>query len=105
VRGFCKSRYTRACLGSSTKKRPHSTSAPERDRRRLTRRRTMTLENRYSSTAAHCSKLELDAVWSALLRCRVRELEPHLVPIANEIEGLREELRVANVARGCADAA
>jgi len=65
----------------------------------------MTIRERYSAVVVRCSKPDLDVVWSALLRCRVRELEPHLVPIANEIEGLREELRVANVARGCADAA
>jgi len=65
----------------------------------------MTFTERYFSVAARCSKPEIDVVWSALLRCRVRELEPHLVPIANEIEGLRDELRMANVARGCADAA
>jgi len=59
----------------------------------------MTFAERYASVAARCSKSELDVVWSALLRRRARDLELHLVPIADEIEGLRNELRVASIAR------
>ena len=59
----------------------------------------MTLGERYSAVTDRCSQIELNAVWSALLLGRVRDLKPHLVPIANAIEGLRDELRVASIAR------
>ena len=64
----------------------------------------MTIRERYSAVVVRCSKPDLDVVWSALLRCRVRELEPHLMSVADEIEGLRDELRAANVVRDRADA-
>ncbi len=59
----------------------------------------MTADKRYAVIIDRCSTLELDRVWSALLLGRVRNLEPHLVPIAVAIEALRDELRAASAAR------
>jgi len=99
-RRFCKSRYARACVEDLRKTDSHSTLAPEAPRAAI----VVPLELRYRAIAGRCSKIELHAVWSSLLLGRVRDLEPHLVPIAVEIEALRDELRAANVVRDRADA-
>jgi len=100
-RRFRKSPYARACVDDLRKTDSHSTLAPEAPRAAI----VVPLELRYRAIAGRCSKIDLDVVWSALLRCRVRDLEPHLVPIADEIERLRDEPRTAKIARGRADAA
>lgn len=99
-RRFRKSPYARACVEDLRKTDSHSTLAPEAPRAAI----VVPLELRYRAIAGRCSKIQLHAVWSSLLLGRVRDLEPHLVPIAVEIEALRDELRAARLGRGRTDA-